>query len=155
MEKKRLILWIAVILTLAFIFGQSLLNQEASVKESNVVKEKVVQPIHEAVTGNSSLPHDIRDIAHIVEFLVLGLELLLLLKNKKIPIRLLRTISYCGFVALIDESIQYFSGRAPQVVDIWYDIIGSAIGAFIGVLAILVVNGLRKPKEQGSVNPTE
>mgnify|MGYP006910580625 CR=1 FL=1 len=59
MEKKRLILWIAVILTLAFIFGQSLLKQEASVKESNVVKEKIVQPVHEAVTGNVTLPRDI------------------------------------------------------------------------------------------------
>ena len=148
MEKKRLILWIVVILTLAFIFGQSLLNQEASVKESNVVKEKIVQPVHEAVTGNVTLPRDIRDIAHIVEFSVLGIELALLLKGRKILHRLLRAISYCGFVALLDESIQYFSGRAPQVVDIWYDIIGSAIGVFIGVLAILVVNSLRKPKEQ-------
>lgn len=135
-------------MTLAFIFGQSLLNQEASVKESNVVKEKIVQPVHEAVTGNVTLPRDIRDIAHIVEFSVLGIELALLLKGRRILHRLLRAISYCGFVALLDESIQYFSGRAPQVVDIWYDIIGSAIGVFIGVLAILVVNSLRKPKEQ-------
>ena len=147
MEKKRLILWIAVILTLAFIFGQSLLSQEVSDRESNVVKEKVVQPIHEVVTGNSSLPHDIRDIAHIVEFLVLGLELLLLLKNKKIPIRLLRTISYCGFVALIDESIQYFSGRAPQVIDIWYDIFGAVAGVGIGVLLTACIGNIKSKKQ--------
>lgn len=148
MKKKRLILWIAVILTLAFIFGQSLIDQEASVKESSVVQEKIVQPVHEAVTGKETLSYNIRDIAHITEFLVLGLELLLLLRDRKIPIRLLRAVSYCGCVALIDESIQYFSGRAPQVVDIWYDITGSVVGVFIALLIVLIVERLNRHKEQ-------
>lgn len=147
MEKKRLILWIAIILTLAFIFGQSLLNQEVSDKESNTVKEKIVQPIHEVVTGEKTLSYNVRDVAHIAEFSILGLELVLLLKDKKRILRWLRSISYCGFVALFDESIQHFSGRASQVADIWYDIFGAVVGAIIGIILVLIVGKWKVKKE--------
>lgn len=147
MEKKRLILWIAIILTLAFIFGQSLLSQEVSDKESNVVKEKIVQPVHEAVTGKEELSYNIRDVAHIAEFSVLGLELVLILRDKKKIFRWLRAISYCGLVALIDESIQYFSGRASQVIDIWYDIFGAVAGVGIGVLLTACIGNIKSKKQ--------
>lgn len=147
MDKKRLILWIAVILTLAFIFSQSLLNQKISNKESKIVKETIVRPVHEAVTGSKKVPFDVRDVAHIVEFTVLGFELVLLFKNRNRILHTVRSVSYCGMVALIDESIQDFSGRAPQVVDIWYDILGAVVGVGIGgLLAVIIGNTKSKNK---------
>ena len=71
MEKKRLILWIAVILTLAFIFGQSLLDEDVSKKESTSIRTQVVEPVHKAITGEETLPYNVRDAAHILEFSIL------------------------------------------------------------------------------------
>lgn len=139
MSTKRKILWVLVILTLVFIFGQSFLNQTISNKESKIVKETIVQPVHQTITGKTTTAPKIRDVAHIIEFTALGLELVLLFKNKKILMRLLRSISYCGMIALVDESIQFLSDRAPQVIDIWNDILGGAIGAVIGILIITII----------------
>ena len=144
MSKKRLTLWIIVILTIAFIFGQSFLDQKTSLKESNKVKETVVQPVHEAITGNSELSHDIRDIAHITEFSILGFVLALLLRDEKFFPGIMRAVSYCGLLALIDESIQYLSGRSPEVVDIWLDILGAVVGVAAGRLIVEIVKRLKK-----------
>lgn len=53
MDKKRVILWAVIVLTLAFIFGQSLLSQEASIKESTAVQKQVVEPIQAADISTS------------------------------------------------------------------------------------------------------
>ena len=140
MEKKRLILWIVVILTLAFIFGQSLLDKDTSEKQSVAIQEKVVEPVHKAITGEKTIHYDIRDLAHTVEFAILGLELMFLIRNKKRTLRCLKSVSYCGFVALLDETIQNFSGRAPELIDIWHDILGAVIGVLIGAGLMFVIN---------------
>lgn len=138
MDKKRVILCAVVVLTLAFIFGQSLLSQDVSIEESTAIQKQVVEPVHKAITGREIIEFNVRDVAHIAEFVALGLELVLLFRNKKQLFRGLKSVSYCGFVALIDESIQYFSGRAPQVIDIWYDILGAVIGSIIGLLVVML-----------------
>ena len=143
MEKKRLILWIAVILTLVFIFGQSLLDKDTSKKQSVAVQEKVVEPVHKAITGEDTIHYDIRDLAHTVEFAILGIELVLLIRNNKQILRWLKSISYGGFVALVDETIQSFSGRAPELIDIWHDILGAVLGSVIGITLVLIANRVR------------
>jgi len=145
-DKKRRILLILVILTLAFIFGQSLLDEAVSSKISTDVSYKVVKPVYKAITGTRNLPFDIRDFAHVVEFSVLGFELQLLARNKKKALSLIKTVSYCGFVALIDESIQFFSDRSPQVKDIWFDTLGAAVGALFGFLIVLLIERERAKK---------
>lgn len=147
MDKKRVILWAVVVLTLAFVFGQSLLSQEASIKESTAVQKQVVEPVHKAITGNETIRFNVRDMAHIAEFVALGLELVLLFRNKKRILRGLKSVSYCGFVALTDESIQYFSERAPQVIDIWYDILGAAVGSIVGVIVVMIIGKARTDGE--------
>lgn len=139
MNKKRWILLILVILTLAFIFGQSLLDEASSSKISTDISRKVVKPVYKAIAGTKKLPFQIRDVAHIVEFSVLGFELQLLVRDKKKTLCGLKSVSYCGFVALLDESIQFFTDRSPQVKDIWFDIIGAAVGALLGFLIVLLI----------------
>ena len=137
MKQKGKFLWVLVIvLTLAFVFGQSFMDKSASSKESRIVREKIVQPVYEAITGKTITDSEIRNAAHIIEFTVLGLELALLFKGKK---RLLRSISYCGMIALLDESVQLLNDRAPQVTDIWSDILGGTIGALIGILLLTLI----------------
>lgn len=143
MEKKRLILWIAIILTLAFIFGQSLLDKDTSKKQSTAVQEKIVEPVHKAITGENTIHYDIRDLAHTVEFIILGLELTLLLSNKKRILRCLKSVSYCGFVALLDETLQNYSGRAPELIDIWHDILGAVVGTVMVIILVLMANKVK------------
>ena len=143
MDRKRIIIWAVIVLTLAFILGQSLLSKDLSIKQSTIVQEQVVEPVHKAVTGEDTISFDVRNIAHAIEFALLGLELVLLFRNKKRILRGLKSVSYCGFFALIDESIQYFSGRAPQVVDIWYDILGAVVGSIVGAIVVMVIGKIR------------
>lgn len=121
MNRKKRVLCFIVFLTIAFIFGQSFLNQEMSDKESITLNERVIEPLQNVISGETPeklTNDDVRNIAHIIEFSLLGFELWLLLKKKNLFSHGLVSLSYCGLIALIDESIQYFSGRGPQVVDI-------------------------------------
>ena len=40
----------------------------------------------------------------------------------------------CFFVAFIDETIQIFSGRGPQIRDVWVDLLGASIGLLIATV---------------------
>lgn len=148
MRKKRLAFLIIILLVIAFIFGQSFLDQKTSRKESDKVLETVVRPVYEAITGKSELPYDIRDFAHIIEFSVLGFVLAVLLRDEKFFSGLMRAVSYCGLLALIDESIQYLSGRSPEVVDIWLDILGAVVGAAAAAVFLLLSKGWKRKKRQ-------
>lgn len=146
-NKLRILLWILTVLTLAFIFGQSLISQSVSSKESRAITQAVVQPVHKAVTGTSVLPIEIRDIAHIIEFLLLGSELILLMKDGRMLARSLRAVSFCGLIALVDETLQYIPDRAPEVVDIWLDVLGAAVGVAVGAALIGTVRKRKKRKQ--------
>jgi len=143
-SKKRLVLWILVIITLGFIFGQSLIDQDTSEKQSTTIKTQVVEPVHKAITGEDAIRYNIRDAGHLVEFAILGLELMLLIRSNRRILRWLKSISYCGLVALIDETIQHFSGRAPQLIDIWHDILGAVVGSAIGLLIVVLTERVKR-----------
>ena len=146
MEKKTLLIGIIVFLIVAFIFGQALLNQSASSKESSKV-ERLIVKIYSLLTGKKTLPFNVRTAAHFSEFLLLGFAMIFFVKSKKLGLRVLRSISYCGLIAFLDESIQLFSDRAAEVVDIWTDLFGAAAGTAIGFAVILLVNAVRKAKK--------
>lgn len=149
MKKTRLMLIVATVLTLAFIFGQSLLCPEISSKESTAVKKQVVDPVYKSVTHKDTFPYNVRDMAHTVEFAVLGLEVILLLNNKRMILRTVNAVGCCGLVALIDEGIQHFSGRAPQFTDVLHDILGAVIGTLSGMVLLLIVGRFKaKPKQR-------
>ena len=142
MGRKRRILWVLVGLTLAFIFGQSLLDCETSKKESSAVQNQVVEPVYRAITGETAkklTDETVRDAAHMIEFAILGFEAALLLRHKNQICRGLKAVSYCGFAGLLDESIQFFSDRTPQVVDLWHDILGAFLGTVLALAFCAVI----------------
>ena len=77
--------------------------------------------------GLTAIDKDVvRKIAHVVEFFLLSILTSIFWKRK--PIRNL----YTGLiVALLDETIQVFTGRGALVTDIWIDMIGVGIGTVI------------------------
>lgn len=82
--------------------------------------------------GLTAIDKDVvRKIAHVVEFFLLSILTSIFWKRK--PIRNL----YTGLiVALLDETIQVFTGQGALVTDIWIDMIGVGIGTVISCLVL-------------------
>lgn len=144
MSRGRKILTIFLILTLCFIWGQSLVPRAASQQESETVTG-FLAPLFEFLfrIGNIS-DHFVRKLAHIAEFAVLGLEFSLYFKTGEHRIR--TVMGHCFLTAFLDETIQVFSGRGPFISDVWIDIAGSAFGMAI----ILVISALKNRRKQNN-----
>lgn len=130
------ILTILIILTICFIFSNSLESREVSSEKSNAVME-MVEPLFEGVVGEGNVTnHLIRKTAHFVEFFTLGVLLtarfvLAFFSEEQqrcskwiAPI----TALGCGvLIAAMDETIQIFSHRGAQVQDVLLDSTGVAV----------------------------
>lgn len=147
------IMWIVVlcvlfVATLAFIWGNSMLDSTTSTKESGAVYD-IMQPVFDSVFGAGAITEDItRKIAHGAEFFVLGLELTLIFAafGNYSPKNWAFIMSEGIFVALVDETIQYFTERGPAVIDVWIDVGGFfAISLIAGCIG-LIVHAVRNKK---------
>ena len=151
MKKKVLI--IILILTLAFIWGQSMLPKSVSAAESGGMLA-FLRPFLEIFVGEgNATDHLVRKIAHFVEYGALGAELALLIvagwianaKRKanegatltaeimslSIWARALIGLLFAFTVAAIDETIQIFSARGPGIADVLLDTAGAATAVLI------------------------
>ena len=134
-----LILLIAI--NLAFIWCNSLLDQTQSGQVSSEVTE-VIRPILEPIIGEDNYSGGIvRKLAHFVEFGVLG-GLLSLLMNR---LHLTRGLSR---LAMIDETIQIYTNRGSQVLDVWLDFSGVIVGfALTHAVTMAILTIIRKKKQ--------
>ncbi|MDD4730032.1 MAG: VanZ family protein [Dysgonamonadaceae bacterium] len=140
-----MILLIITILTICFILGQSMMPVSHSDSESKAVTESIVKPIEEAITGNRTIEHSIvRKWAHCIEYAILGIELsILMIGQQKLWLSLIRVFSYGTGISLIDETIQIFSRRGPEVRDVWIDATGIAIGIVVTTLICVIIRKLK------------
>lgn len=129
MTKTRIPLIIVcalTVLTVIFIFSRSIPDKVESYRESSLIVA-----LFELVFGEGNVNGRlVRKLAHFTEFAVLGAELSVLLWviRKKSLQAYLNIIFAAATVALCDETIQIFSGRGPQVQDVWIDIFGAVVG---------------------------
>lgn len=143
MAKKILI--VLLILTLAFIWGHSLMPVEVSQQESWWVTD-LLTPFLEPVLGEGNVTdHFVRKLAHFSEYTVLGLELgLLLAAGWKGRLH----AGVLGFIcAFLDESIQMLSGRGDQIIDVWLDLSGAVFGVLLAAFIRFLIRRAkcRKP----------
>ena len=136
----RILLIVLIILTVAFIFIQSAKSPERSAEDSDRVGEMVEEIIPPDTPPGEFIQINLRKIAHFVEFSVLGLEVALyvwLFARKRSFI--LASYPIALFIALIDETVQIFSGRGSSLSDVWLDFSGFLTTAtlFYGI-ALLV-----------------
>lgn len=158
MNKKKIVLLVLVVLTIAFIFGQSTAPVKQSSKESSFVTEKIIQPIEEWLTGQKTITNaTVRDWAHGVEFAALGLVLSLVVLRKDKVLKtvetlglMARTFGYGVGIALLDETIQLFNDRGPQIGDVWKDALGLVVGILLGFLVFAVRNAKECEKEKNA-----
>ena len=140
--KKRLsiFLTILILLTLTFIFTNSMDSVAASQKKSGAVLERVWILLKGVVGKENVTEHLVRKLAHFFEFFVLGVEMSALSFLHHSPRRTLYySISlpvFCGLLAaLTDETIQIASARGSQVQDVWLDFAGVCVG--VGVVFVI------------------
>lgn len=135
--RYRAILVIAIVLTLVFVFSNSLPNIQKSSATSERVTE-IVEPVLEPIVGEGKVTnHLVRKLAHFAEFALLGFELGLLFTHLSILPFFVSLLA-----ALTDETIQIFAGRGSQVQDVWLDFAGACVGIVLGVAVYVLVQWL-------------
>lgn len=133
MARHNRILLILILLTLFFIWGNSLMPASLSTRFSEAFQhflQRISPDLAVGETGHGAL----RKVAHGTEYLILGAELWLYLRlSLSQPLSLL-ALSGLG-TAFLDETIQLFvPGRSGQLQDVWIDLGGFACGVLLAVL---------------------
>ena len=136
-KRRNIILGLLVFLTLAFIWGNSLLPREESQEISRGLLAELC-----AVLENVGLyidpqnDHWLRKLAHFGEFGLLGTELgLLLCLNRRQSVQGFVNCAFAGLaVAVTDEALQLISNRGSQVQDILLDFAGFLAGLLLWAL---------------------
>ena len=147
--KKRMILCVLLlVLTLAFIWGNSLADGETSGEMSGQFLQMINKLLHLEESGGANPHHFIRKMAHFTEYACLGLLLTWLFGmtgEKKGHLFCMPLL--CGMLAACaDETIQVFvPGRGPSPIDIWIDTCGVACGI---VLLLIGHHHMKKKRVQ-------
>ena len=139
-----------IILTIAFIWGNSVLPMARSAEESAAVSS-FLQRIIDAIFGEGTFAVSesfIRKAAHFSEFFALGVEIYLLIiavKKASLP------SYFCAlpvglFVAVIDEGIQVLSQRGAAVKDIFIDYGGYLAAAVLFILIFIIRRAVKNKK---------
>ena len=141
-RKTNRILRILAVLTVAFIWGNSMMPGEIS----QTISQTVGAVLSKIFGGELDVGHGngvLRKLAHGTEYLALGVELCLLLR----PGRPWSLTALCGVgTALIDETIQLFvPERCGQIKDVWIDLGGYTVGVLV---CLLIRYRLRRKKEK-------
>lgn len=161
--QKRLwaqrVLAVFILLTLAFIFGNSMLPE----KKSSAASKATAQTIQSVVTQQGAkepnpamkrLISHVRKTAHVVEFFVLGAELAALsfIHEKPSFKSLYLLFTTIVLTAVTDETIQIFSLRGPLVQDILLDVYGGSIAMLLALLVYLLIWSIQKYKNNRKKN---
>lgn len=126
------IILLLLLLNLAFIFIQSAKPPEESAQTSDKVGEIVEEYIPPETKPGAFIQLHLRKIAHFVEFATLGLlsSVYVIFLGESVK-RVALSVAFAPSVALLDETIQIFSGRGSSVKDVWIDSLGFFTAALI------------------------
>lgn len=122
---------ILIALMLVFIWSNSL----AGSKESNALSGWVERWLKTILDPQGRIPlkafdYDVRKAAHCIEYAALGALLawaMTVTKNENVWLLLFTVL----IAAVVDETIQIFTGRTSQVQDIWLDFFGASGGVLL------------------------
>lgn len=141
---------VLVLLSLAFIWGNSLLPRTESAEMSGSLTA-LLERIFGPAANFERLHHHVRKLAHMTEYAVLALCLGWSLFLWQKPVRDLWPLHpLLGlFTACVDETIQLFSqGRGSSLLDVWIDMAGFTL-AFL-LWRLLSASARRRDREAGA-----
>ena len=146
----NIILGLLVFLTLAFIWGNSLLPRTESQEISRGLLAELCAALeHVGLHIDPQNDHWLRKLAHFGEFGMLGAELgLLLCLNRRQSVQGFVNCAFAGLaVAVTDEALQLISNRGSQVQDVLLDFAGFLAGFLLcGLLCGII--GRKRPKNR-------
>ena len=149
-KRWNIILGLLVLLTLAFIWGNSLLPRTESQEISRGLLAEICAALETVgVHLDPQNDHWLRKLAHFSEFGLLGLELCLLLwLNRHQSVQGFVNCAFAGLaVAVTDEALQLISNRGSQVQDVLLDFAGFLTGLLLcGLLCGII--GRKGPKNR-------
>ena len=161
MRAKKILIVIDILLilaTVAFIISNSAMPAEKSNNTSEGVTDKVVEsvkPLKDAIEQEKVDKEDIhkgvRKIAHVLEYALLGAELmaLLLLIFSTDPMKRLIYVLFFGLaLAVCDESVQKLTDRTSSTTDVMIDFGGLCIGIALAYFAFAVIRLIIKRKSK-------
>ncbi|MDO5413488.1 MAG: VanZ family protein [bacterium] len=149
-KRWNIILGLLVLLTLAFIWGNSLLPRTESQEISRGLLAELCAALeHVGMHLDPQNDHWLRKLAHFGEFGMLGAELgLLLCLNRRQSVQGFVNCAFAGLaVAVTDEALQLISNRGSQVQDVLLDFAGFLTGLLLcGLLCGII--GRKRPKNR-------
>lgn len=140
----RMVAIIFLVLILAFIWGNSILDGQKSSEISDTVVEIVKDEISDMSENYSDkavekidLSYLVRKGAHIIEFVLLAVCLMIIFLDHY---ELMFCVLFLGLsTAIIDETIQLFNDRSSSIVDVWLDMLGFSIGVLLTILTVRLI----------------
>ena len=146
-ERRILLCRILLVLNLALIWGNSLLNGSQSSQVSGGILEILMELLHIPARFKGTLHVLIRKLAHLTEFACLSALISWYLRrvNTKKVYQILLAVLLSMAVALVDETIQlYTPDRGPSLTDVWID----TLGAVLGMTAVQLGYHLKEKKRK-------
>ena len=142
---KRLLI-ILMCVTVTSFFVQSMLPPEISSAESDAVSGILELIIPSDTVVGRFVHSNVRKIGHFLEFGIFGAEcaIYIFAFTKRRCFDFLVAAVGALFIGLIDETVQIFSGRGPQISDVWLDFFGFACCFAITALSALTALKLIK-----------
>lgn len=131
MKNKRFIICVIVLAAITlFIFANSMTKAEVSYLASDEIKDMIGL---ESENGKIDYNHVVRKIAHVLEFMALGIAtaFVTIYLNKNY---LGYALFYMLGIGVADEFIQSFSGRSSLISDVLLDFFGALLGFVIVML---------------------
>lgn len=133
-KRWNIVLALLVALTLAFIWGNSLVSRSESQEISRGLLAEICAALE--TVGLHLDPQDdhwLRKLAHFGEFGLLGAELgLLMWLNRRQSVQGFVNCAFAGLaVAVTDEALQLISNRGSQVQDVLLDFAGFLTGLLL------------------------
>ena len=147
LSKKVLLiaLILSILLTLFFIFSNSMKSPDRSMEESNNATDKIEEVVSPETSIGAFLSTYLRKIAHFLEFALLGYEVFLLVSFYfgLRPAYFVSSLLFGVLTAVLDETVQITSGRGSSVIDVWIDVSGYFFAAFAGALLFAVIRRIK------------
>ena len=148
-KRWNIILVLLLALTLAFIWGNSLLPRTESQEISRGLLAELCAALeHVGLHIDPENDHWLRKLAHFGEFGLLGAELCaLLFLNRRARPQGFINCAFAGLaVAVTDEALQLISHRGSQVQDVLLDFAGFVAGLLLWALLWFAAEKMRLRK---------
>ena len=148
-KRWNIVLVLLLVLTLAFIWGNSLLPRTESQEISRGLLVELFAALeHVGLHLDPQNDHWLRKLAHFGEFGLLGAELCtLLFLNRRARPQGFVNCAFAGLaVAVTDEALQLISNRGSQVQDILLDFAGFLAGLLLWALLWILGSKSRERK---------